>query len=175
MWRAVSRNADVVLLAAACCFGTGLFIAWGANGFNWSSHQRHAAAKHVAVSSTPARAQPRPHPASRSRPKPKPRPQRSGVTLTLVAARGSAWVSLHAGSPAGRTLFQGLLAPRGKITFTGPRFAARFQASSNLVAVIGGRRADLGRYELRDVIITRAGIHLLAMTRRTGVPAVIAS
>ena len=176
MWRAVSRNADVVVLAVACCFGIGLFLAWATNGFTWSSHERRAAARAAEVPSTSvARPQPRPRQPPRPQPKPKAHPHPSGVTLTLVAARGSAWVSLHAGSPSGKTLYEGLLARRGRITVTGPRFAARFQASSNLVAVIGGRRADLGRYELQDVLITRAGIRLLAVAPRTRAPVVIAS
>ena len=84
-------------------------------------------------------------------------------------------MSLHAGSPAGKTLYEGLLPSRRKITVTGPRFAARFQASSNLVAVIGGHRSNLGRYELRNVVITRSGIRLLASAGRPSAPAVVAS
>jgi hypothetical protein len=173
MWRGISRNADVVVLAAACCFGTGLFLAWTANGFTWSSREQPTAAPTNTVPSTnvarpPARPQPRP----RSAPRPA---HGSSAMLTLVAARGSAWVSLRAGSPSGKTLYEGLLALRRKITIREPRVVARFQAGSNLVAVVGGRRADLARYELRDVIITRVGIRLLAVARRTGAPAVIAS
>lgn len=176
MWRGISRNADVVVLAAACCFGTGLFLAWAANGFTWSSRERAAAVRTNTVPSTNvARPQPRPQPAPQPESKPKPSPQSSSAMLTLVAARGSAWVSLRAGSPTGKTLYEGLLAPRRKITIREPRVVARFQAGSNLVAVVGGRRADLARYELRDVIITRAGIRLLAVARRTGAPSVIAS
>jgi hypothetical protein len=189
MRRVVFQNADVVMLAVACCFGAGLFLTWAANGFRWSSPARPAAAAHpvavprtsvarptsVASPPTPSAPKPRSAKPARAKPRLKPSSSRLGVTLTLVATRGSAWVSLHAGSPAGRTLYEGLLPSRRKITVTGPRFAARFQASSNLVALIGGRRSNLGRYELRNVVITRSGIRLLASARPSAAPAVTAS
>ncbi len=168
MWRTLSRNADVAVLAVAACFGLGLSAVWAAHGFTWSSGDE----PHVAVKAPAAHVRPRPEP----RPvKVTPRRHRA-PTLTLVAARGPAWVSIRSGVPAGRTLYEGLLRPRKRITFNGPSFVARFQASGNLDAIVQGRRTDLVPFELRRVMITKAGIRLLGTPLRpTGTPAVIAS
>lgn len=169
MWRTLSRNADVAVLAAAACFGLGLFAVWAAHGFTWSSGDE----PHVAVKAPAVHVRPRPEP------KPvraAPRRRRAGATLTVVAARGPAWVSIRSGLPAGRTLYEGLLRRRMRITFNGPSFVARFQASGNLDAIVQGRRTDLAPFELRRVMITKAGIRILGTALRpTGAPAVIAS
>lgn len=167
MDRRVLANADVLLLVLACAAGAGLFLVWAARGFTWTSHPEVAA---KTVKRTPPVVPSRPTKPERKRHLP-----RSGVTLTLVATRGAAWVSLRAGSPSGRMVYEGLLPRRKKITVTGARFFGRFQASSNLVALLGGRRANLAPYELRDVLITKTGIRLLAAPRPANAPAVIAS
>lgn len=171
MWRAASRNVDLLVLAAAACLAAGLFAVWAANGFSWtSSSPRKAAVRRQPVV---ARHRPAPVPAAAPRPKPAARPPRARPTLTLVAARGPAWVSIRA---RGRTVYEGLLSPRQRLTLSGPAYVARFQASANLVARVDGRRADLRPYELRRVAITRRGIRLLAGSPSpSGPPAVLAS
>ena len=146
--------ADATLVAVICCFAIGLFAAWAAHGFTWSSshkvvsapeHKPRAQRQRVVV--TP----PHLHPHRRTSPH-----------LTLVATRGASWVSVRAGSATGRTLYEGLLSPRERITLPGKRFVARVQGGGNLDAVLGTHRVNLAPYELRDVLITAAGIRLLA-------------
>ena len=167
MWRTVSRNVDVALLVVASCFGVGLFAVWAAHGFTWSSgdHPNVVAVKPPVVHVRPRL--PR-HPVRA------PPEHRAAPTLTLVAARGPAWVSIRL--PSGRTLYEGLIPRSRRLSFDGTRFLARFQAGRNLDALLHGRRTDLAPYELRRVMITKAGIRLLGTAPHlSGVPAVTAS
>jgi hypothetical protein len=174
VWRTLSRNADVAILTVAACCGLGLFLAWAAQGFTWSSPDR----ARVTAAPAPRHVRARVHAHAVPPPVRRPRPRhRSGLTLTLLAARGPAWVSVRAGPSSGRTLYEGLLPRRKRITLVAQSFVGRFQAAANLDVLVGTRRADLRPYELRPVAITRAGIRLLA-TGRPGTgpaPAVIAS
>jgi hypothetical protein len=70
-------------------------------------------------------------------------------------------VSVRAGSSTGRTLYEGLLSRSQRISVPGARFVVRFQGGGNLDAMLGARRVNLAPYELRDVLITAAGIRVL--------------
>jgi hypothetical protein len=174
MWRTISRNADMAVLALAACCGLGLFVVWAAHGFTWSSRGEAHPPERVArsastgshVAAPPKVARPKAGVAV---------PRSTGLTLTLLASGGEAWVSLRRGSAKGRTLYEGLLPRSHRLTVTGSRLVGRFQATGNLVALLQGRRTNLAPYELRQVLITKAGIRLLQRPRTALVPAVRAS
>ena len=155
--------ADAVLLTVVACFAAGLVALWVVHGFTWSHAQRARRTAGAPRNAAPAReAPPSPRAAAPRRAVPH-RP--ASPHLTLVAVRGALWVSVRAGSPTGRTLFEGLLEPNRRITLPGSRFVARVQGVSNLDAVLGHRRVNLAPYEMRDVLITPAGVRVLAASR----------
>lgn len=148
--------ADATALAVICCFAVGLFAVWASHNFTWSSSHKHKAAAPVHRPNKPPAK--RPHVAV---PRPAPKHRRAAPHLTLVATGGASWVSVRAGSPSGRTLYEGLLSPRQRLTLPGKRFVARVQGGANLDALLGKRRVNLGPYEMREVLITGAGIRVL--------------
>jgi hypothetical protein len=153
--RARLHPADATLVAVISCFSVGLFAAWAAHGFSWSSAREHR----VAVPVHRKAATPRPRIVAPRRTIPR---VHASPHLTLYAARGATWVSVRAGTQSGRTLYEGLLSPRQRISVPGRRFVVRSQGAANLDAVLGTHRVNLSRYELRDVLITPSGIRLLA-------------
>jgi hypothetical protein len=160
MGRGISANADFAVFAVVAVFTTGLFIAWAAHGFTWSAgHQRRTALAHRSVparrAATPARPAANDRGAGR-----RPRSRRhAAVQLSVVAARGEAWLSIREGSATGRTLYEGLLARRHGIKVAGSRLVVSLGASANLDAKLGRRSTDLAPYAMRQVTITASGIH----------------
>jgi hypothetical protein len=150
------QPADAIVLAVICCFAAGLFAVWAAHDFTWSSRKRKAEAPVHQPRKAPAH---KPRVAVRP---PRPADRRPSPHLTLFAARGAAWVSVRAGSITGRTLYEGLLSPRQRLTLPGKRFVVRVQGGSNLDAMLGKHRVNLGPHELRDMLITTSGIRVLA-------------
>jgi len=153
--RARLHPADATLVAVICCFSVGLFAAWAAHGFSWSSGRAHRAAAPVHRKA----AAPRPRVVA---PRRTIRHVHASPHLTLYAARGATWVSVRAGTRSGRTLYEGLLSPQQRISVPGRQFVVRSQGAGNLEAVLGTHRVDLAPYELRDVLITPSGVRLLA-------------
>jgi hypothetical protein len=157
-----------MFLAVVCCFAVAVVGVWAAHDFTWSSPRKHQATVASPKPSKPPQRRPhvvaprvphRPHAVAPRHIAPHaPSPSH----LTLVAARGPSWVSVRAGSPTGRTLFEGLLEPRRRVTLPGRRFVARVQGGSNLDVVLGARRVNLAPYEMREVLITPGGVRLLA-------------
>jgi hypothetical protein len=169
----ISGNADIAVFAVVAAFATGLFIAWAAHGFTWSSHHGRRLASAPRVQRTP---EPSKRPAGRHERRPEQRRKPRAVNLTFVASRGEAWLSIRAGSATGRTLYEGVLARRHGITVAGPRLVVTFGASANLDARLGRRPTDVSPYAMRQVTITASGIHASSVASgRPQAPAIVAS
>jgi len=89
------------------------------------------------------------------------RPTRK-ASLVLAAARGSCWLSVYAGSSAGRLLHEGMLAQGDSLHFAGRRLWIRLGAPQNLNASLNGERAALPD-DTANVIVTTAGIRTVAL------------
>jgi cytoskeleton protein RodZ len=78
--------------------------------------------------------------------------------LTLVAARGDCWLSVHVRSPDGRVAYEGLLRMGESVPLAGKRFWIRIGAPWNLDARLNGRLlGDLPR-DTANVLVTAAGL-----------------
>src|SRR5262245_15163462 len=78
--------------------------------------------------------------------------------LTLVAARGDCWLSVHVSSPAGRVAYECLLRMGESVPLAGKRFWIRIGAPWNLDARLNGRLlTDLPR-DTANVLVTTAGL-----------------
>jgi cytoskeleton protein RodZ len=73
---------------------------------------------------------------------PAPRPART-AHLTIVATRGTCWLSVHLGSENGKVLYERTLQPGDRVRFNAARLWARLGAPWNLDATLNGKRVTL--------------------------------
>lgn len=78
--------------------------------------------------------------------------------LTLLAARGDCWLSVHVASPAGRVAYEGLLRMGESVPLTGKRFWIRIGAPWNLDAKLNGRLLTGLPRVTANVLVTSAGL-----------------
>jgi hypothetical protein len=82
-----------------------------------------------------------PEPQAESRP-PAPTPAKAKATaIVLSATRGDCWVSVRAGSPEGRVLYEGTLPQGESLRFSQSKVWLRLGAASNLDILVDGRRS----------------------------------
>jgi cytoskeleton protein RodZ len=89
------------------------------------------------------------------------RPARTGrliAHLTLVAARGDCWLSVHQSSREGRVVYEGLLRMGESVPLTGRRLWIRIGAPWNLEAKLNGRLLTGLPRDTANVLVTTAGL-----------------
>jgi Domain of unknown function (DUF4115) len=64
-------------------------------------------------------------------------------TVTLSAVRGDCWVSVRAGTEAGQTLYEGVLAQGDELRFRQRKLWLRLGAASNLEISVDGKPAEV--------------------------------
>lgn len=82
----------------------------------------------------------------------------SGARVRLgLRATTDTWLSVHLGSAAGKTLYEGTLGAGQRRTFTGSQIWVRFGAAADLSATLNGHELPLpgGTYSAQ---ITRSGL-----------------
>jgi cytoskeleton protein RodZ len=92
---------------------------------------------------------------------PKPRaPRRVAPArrLVLAATRGDCWLSVRAGGPDGRVLYEGMVAEGGQVRVSGRRLWVRIGAPWNLEASLNGRPLQGLPADTGNVLVTPAGI-----------------
>ncbi|HKB19943.1 MAG TPA: RodZ domain-containing protein [Gaiellaceae bacterium] len=95
------------------------------------------------------------------RPPATPTPARAGPPighLTLVAARGDCWLSVHVSSRDGRVAYEGLLRMGESVPLAGKRFWIRIGAPWNLEAKLNGRLLTGLPPDTANVLVTTAGL-----------------
>jgi hypothetical protein len=80
-------------------------------------------------------------------------PKPAIARLTLTAARGPCWISVHLGSDRGRVLFERTLEPGRTARFIARRLWIRLGAPSNLDTTLNGKSVRLPA-ELGNVVVT---------------------
>jgi hypothetical protein len=70
-------------------------------------------------------------------------PANSVAKLVLTAARGSCWVSVHAGSSSGRILYEGTLEPGKKVHLSSRQFWIVAGTPANLGLALNGAKVSL--------------------------------
>jgi hypothetical protein len=94
-------------------------------------------------------------------PAPSPPPRRPArARITLVAARGSCWLSVRAGSESGRVLYERMLQPGERVGFAATRLWIRIGAPWNLEATLDGKPVALPN-ALGNVLVTQRGLRPL--------------
>lgn len=78
--------------------------------------------------------------------------------LVLAAARGDCWLSVRAGSRAGRVLYEGLLQEGATVGVSGTRLWLRVGAPWNLAASWNGRPLAGLPADTGNVVVTRDGV-----------------
>jgi Helix-turn-helix domain/RodZ C-terminal domain len=78
--------------------------------------------------------------------------------LTLVAARGDCWLSVHVSSRDGRVAYEGLLRLGESVPLAGKRFWIRIGAPWNLDARLNGRLLTGLPRDTANVLVTTAGL-----------------
>jgi len=99
--------------------------------------------------------------ATADRPSAARRPERAATAiehLTLVAARGDCWLSVHVSSRNGRVAYQGLLRMGESVPLVGKRFWIRIGAPWNLDAKLNGRLLTGLPQITANVLVTTAGM-----------------
>jgi transcriptional regulator with XRE-family HTH domain len=80
------------------------------------------------------------------------------AALTLVAANGDCWLSVHSGSAAGPLVYEGTLRQGSKLVFgLRRRLSIRMGAPEHLTATIGHRPISLPG-QTADAIVTKSGL-----------------
>jgi hypothetical protein len=82
----------------------------------------------------------------------------STAKLVVTAARGSCWVSIHAGSADGEVLFEGILENGRTVRFARDRIWIRLGAAANVDVSVNGKRAGDLPGGTVDLVATKAGI-----------------
>jgi hypothetical protein len=85
-------------------------------------------------------------------------PPSSTVLLALTAARGDCWLSVRAGTPEGKVLYEGTLASGRTIRLEGARLWVRFGAAANLDLTLNGKKVAALPAGTVDVVATPAGV-----------------
>jgi hypothetical protein len=88
---------------------------------------------------------------------PKP-PSAATAALTLTAARGDCWLSIHAGTPDGKVLYEGTLLSGRTIRLAGARLWVRMGAAANLDLTLNGKKVASLPAGTADVVATPAGV-----------------
>lgn len=78
--------------------------------------------------------------------------------LTLIAARGDCWLSVHAWSRHGRVLYEGLLRMGESVPVVGKRLWIRIGAPWNLEARLNGRLLTNLPQDTANVLVSPAGL-----------------
>jgi hypothetical protein len=91
---------------------------------------------------------------------PKVAPTTRTTQVVLAAVRGDCWLSVRAGSPTGRLLYQGQLAQGRSIDFTRKRLWIRFGAASHVDLILNGKVMRDFAAGTVDAIVTSRGIRL---------------
>ncbi len=73
--------------------------------------------------------------------------------------KGSSYVSVHRGGPAGRLLFQGTVEKGGVEPFKGKHFWINVSSPENLVILVGGKRVALSGLKPVAFTVTPSGVH----------------
>jgi hypothetical protein len=99
--------------------------------------------------------------------KPTAKPKRhaaAGVAHLVVSARGgNSLLEVHAGSAAGRLLFQGTLLRGKSVAFDGKRLWVDVTAPANVVARLNGNATRIPGTKPRVVIVTARGIETVSV------------
>ncbi len=85
----------------------------------------------------------------------------TAARLVLTARRGNTLLEVHAGSPAGRLLFQGTLLQGKSVSLESKRLWLAIGSPDHLYAQLNGRHVTLGR-DGRPVLVTAAGVQTVA-------------
>jgi hypothetical protein len=80
------------------------------------------------------------------------------ATLVLKAARGDCWLSVHAGTPDGNVLYEGVLTNGRTISVKGARLWVRLGAAANLDLTLNGRKVAALPAGTFDVVATPRGV-----------------
>jgi hypothetical protein len=80
------------------------------------------------------------------------------TVLLLTAARGSCWVSVHAGSADGEVLYEGIVADGRTVRVQGARLWVRLGAAANLDLTLNGKKVPALAAGTVDVIATPTGV-----------------
>jgi hypothetical protein len=97
---------------------------------------------------------------SRSSPVRKERVRRRSPALTtavVVAARGSSWLELRAGSAIGRTLYARVLAEGQRVTFKAKKIWLRAGAASYLDITVNGKPLTPSLFGTAEVVLPSVG------------------
>ena len=145
--RRIETRAILVALGAIAAITALVFAAWR---FGTSDNPRYPAAKPPAGPPAQVRARTPQRPV-RAAPRP--------VRISLVAASGSCWLQVFAGSPSGKLLFEGTLDAGKSQLWTQPRLWISAGAPRNLVVRVNGRlRTIPGNGAPTQFIATRLGL-----------------
>ncbi len=90
--------------------------------------------------------------------RPRIRTVRNVAHLVVTARGGNSLLEVHAGSAAGKLLFQGTLLRGKSVSFDGKRLWVDVTAPANLVTRLNGRRHRIPGTKPRVVIVTSRGI-----------------
>jgi hypothetical protein len=78
--------------------------------------------------------------------------------LTLTAARGDCWLSVRAGTPDGKVLYEGTLVSGRTIQLAGARLWVRMGAAANLDLTLNGKRVAGLAAGTADLVVTPSGV-----------------
>ena len=109
---------------------------------------------HVATITPAAKRAPSPPPAKKER------VTRRSPALTsavVVAARGSSWLELRAGSAIGRTLYAGTLAEGQRVAFKAKKIWLRAGAASYLDITVNGKPLTPSLFGTAEVVLSSVG------------------
>lgn len=131
----------------------------------WRLGQSPARRVHSGPSSQLVAQKQKPKPAVKTTPPPvHPAHAPAHPAFALTAARGACWLSVHLGSGAGATVYEGTLQPGQTVRFgLGRPLWVRVGAPWNLHAAIGERNVDASLPSLTgDVLVSAGGVHAAA-------------
>jgi transcriptional regulator with XRE-family HTH domain len=140
----------VAILGAAAVAVVLTILAFGFPGGQRRATSQRPPATSPSRPPAPARAVTHPH----SRP-----PARKAPTLVLTAARGDCWLSVHAGSPSGPLLYEGILPSGRSLWFARNILWIRMGDPSSLTARLDGVPVTNLPAQTGNVLVTRTGIH----------------
>jgi hypothetical protein len=97
-------------------------------------------------------------PVTKPKAKPKSRAATNRAHLVVTARGGNSLLEVHAGSAAGKLLFQGTLLRGKSVSFDGKRLWLDVSEPSNLMTRLNGRKHRIPGTKPRVVIVTSRGI-----------------
>ncbi|MDX6466666.1 MAG: hypothetical protein QOI27_1706 [Gaiellaceae bacterium] len=155
--RGLMRSLMGILVLAAAIAG---LAAWGMGGSPPQAAKSGASALRVqdasAATATPAKTRALPH--ARALPARATPAAAPATTTSIAATRGRSWVSVRAGGPTGRILFQGTLERGKRLHYTlGPRLWVRMGRPGNVDIRLGSARVGGLPAQPGNVLLTRSG------------------